>query len=87
MGHSNHGALGQGQSNVLIMQNGQPNGMAASSYGMPMSYVCTPNTPAGLGSYGSGLSTMPMAGQSTGQSVVYNVPGKRCRVHVQSVEV
>ena len=77
MVHPNHGALGHAQPNVVIMRNGQPNAMAAPSYGVPMSCVCTPNTTAGLGVYGSGLSTIPMAGQSTGQSMVYNVPGKR----------
>ena len=54
------------------MQNGQPSTIPSSFYGMPLTCVCTPNQTAGLGAYGSGVSTVPNLGQST----VYTVPGK-----------
>jgi hypothetical protein len=59
------------------MQNGQPVPMSPAFYGTPLSCVCTPNQTAGLGAYGSGISTMPTIGQSAGQSTVYTVPGKK----------
>ncbi len=58
------------------MQNGQPSTITPSSYGMPLTCVCTPSQAAGLGAYSGGLSTIPTMGQSGGQSMVYNVPGK-----------
>lgn len=61
------------------MQNGQPATIPSSSYGVPLTCVCAPNQNAGLGAYGSGVSTMPTIGQSPGQTTVYNVPGmKNC---------
>lgn len=57
------------------MQGGQPTTITPSSYGTPLTCVCTPNQVAGLGAYGAGLSAVPTIGQSTGQSMVYNVPG------------
>jgi hypothetical protein len=59
------------------MQGGHPTTITPSSYGTPMTCVCTPNQAAGLGAYGSGLSAVPTIGQSAGQSMVYNVPGKK----------
>jgi hypothetical protein len=61
------------------MQTGQPSTLTPTSYGMPLTLtcVCTPNQPTGLGAYGGGLSTSPIIGQSTGQTMVYNVPGKK----------
>jgi len=59
------------------MQNGQPTAIPSASYGIPLSCVCTPNQSAGLGVYGSGVSTIPTIGQSVGQSTVFNVPGKQ----------
>jgi hypothetical protein len=58
------------------MQNGQPSTIPSSSYGMPLTCVCTANPTAGLGAYGAGISTVPTMGHSAGQSIVYNVPGK-----------
>ncbi len=58
------------------MQSEQPNIISSSSYGMPLSCVCTPNVNTGLGIYGSGISTVPTMGYSSGQSIVYTVPGK-----------
>ncbi len=69
--------MGPSQPNIVIMQNGQPSTLTPSSYGMPLTCVCTPNQAAGLGAYGSGLSTIPTMGQSAGQSMVYSVPGKK----------
>jgi hypothetical protein len=57
------------------MHGGQPTTITPSSYGTPLTCVCTPNRPTGLGAYGTGLSTIPTIGQSAGQSLVYNVPG------------
>jgi hypothetical protein len=59
------------------MQGGHPSSISSSSYGMPLTCVCTPNQIPGLGSYGTGISTIPTMGQSAGQSTVYNVPGKK----------
>ena len=64
------------QSNIVVTQSEQPNVLASSSYGMPLSCVCTQNPLAGLGVYGSGISTVPTMGYSAGQSTVYTVPGK-----------
>lgn len=64
------------QSNIIVTQSEQPNVLASSSYAMPLSCVCTQNPLAGLGVYGSGISTVPTMGYSTGQSTVYTVPGK-----------
>lgn len=63
------------QSNIVVMQNEQPNVLASSSYGMPLSCVCHPNPLAGLATYGSGTSAVPTMGFSAGQSSVYTVPG------------
>ena len=71
-----YGNIGQPQSNIVVMQNEQPNVISSSSYGMPLSCVCTPNTITGLNAYGSGISTIPTVGYSSGQTSVYNVPGK-----------
>ena len=57
------------------MQGGQPNAITSTNYGMPMTCVCTPNQPVGLGAYGTGLSAVPTMGQAPGQTMVYNVPG------------
>lgn len=65
----------QSPANIFLMQNGQPNALGGSSYGMPLTCVCTPNQNAGLGAYGSGTSSIPMMGQTAGQSTVYNIPG------------
>jgi hypothetical protein len=70
----NQSMIGQAQPNIVIMQNGQPSTISSSLYGMPLSCVCTPNQIAGLGAYGSGVSTIPAIGQSSGQTTVYNVP-------------
>ncbi|CAF4929050.1 unnamed protein product, partial [Rotaria magnacalcarata] len=70
----NYSSLGQPQSNIVIMQNGQPSTLPSSSYGVPLTCVCTPNKNPGLGAYGSGVSAMPVAGQSPGQTIVYNIP-------------
>lgn len=74
------------QSNVVIMQNTHPATLSSSAYGLPMSYVCPPNPLTGLDAYGSGISTYPMAGQTYGQSAVFNVPGKRIRPMRESIE-
>ncbi|CAF2479362.1 unnamed protein product [Rotaria sp. Silwood2] len=70
----NCGALGQSQPNIVIMQGGQPNTISPSIYGTPLTCVCTPNTMGGLAAYGSGVSTVPAFGQSTGQTAIFNVP-------------
>ncbi|CAF0831626.1 unnamed protein product [Adineta ricciae] len=70
----NYGGLGQSQPNVVILQNGQPNTLPPSIYGTPLTCVCTPNQPAGLGAYGSSVSSLPLVGQASGQSMIYNVP-------------
>ncbi|CAF3370730.1 unnamed protein product [Rotaria socialis] len=70
----NYSSLGQPQSNIVIMQNGQPSTLPSSSYGVPLTCVCTPNKNVGLGAYGSGVSTTPVVGQSPGQTMVYNIP-------------
>lgn len=72
-----YGFLGQSQPNIVIMQNPLTNSLPSSSYGVPMSCVCTPNQSTGLGVYGSGLSMVPTMGQSAGQSTVFNIPGNR----------
>lgn len=59
------------------MQNGQTSALTPASYGVPLTCVCTPNQTAGLGAYGAGLSAVPTSGQSSGQTMVYNVPGKK----------
>jgi len=58
------------------MQNEQPNIISSSSYGSPLSCVCTPNSITGLGAYGSGISSIPTIGYSPGQSTVFSVSGK-----------
>jgi hypothetical protein len=58
------------------MQSAQPNILSSSSYGLPLSSVLASNPMAGLGMYGSGVSTVPSYGYSSGQTTVYNVPGK-----------
>jgi hypothetical protein len=40
-----------------------------------LSCVCSQNSNTGLGIYGSGLSAVPTLGYSSGQSMVYTVPG------------
>jgi len=62
------------------MQNEQPNIISPSSYGMPLTCMCTPNSMSGLGAYGSGISTIPTMGYSAGQSTVFNVPGKSFQI-------
>jgi len=69
------------------MQGGQPSTITPSSYGTPLSCVCTPNQAAGLGAYGSGLSAIPTIGQSGGQSMVYNIPGKKKRIKIMFKKV
>lgn len=76
-----YGSLGSGQSNVVVLQSDQSNIIAPSSYGSPLSCVCSPNTVTGLGSYGSGLSVIPTTGYTTGQSQVFTVPGKNQKSH------
>ena len=68
--------MGPSQANIVLMQNGQPSTLSSSAYGLPLTCVCAPNQLAGLGAYGSGLSTIPTLGQSLGQSLLYNIPGK-----------
>ncbi|CAF0752235.1 unnamed protein product [Rotaria sp. Silwood1] len=70
----NSGVFGQSQPNIVIMQGGQPNIMPSSIYGTPLTCVCTPSSAAGLAAYGSGVSTIPACGQSTGQTAIFNVP-------------
>lgn len=69
-----YGSLNSPQSNVVVLQSDQSNVTAPLSYGLPLSCVCSPNVVTGLSSYGSGLSTIPTTGYSTGQSQVYTVP-------------
>jgi hypothetical protein len=71
-----YGSITHPQSNIVVMQSEQPNIISSSSYGMPLSCVCSQHSNTGLGIYGSGISTVPNIGYSTGQSMVYNVPGK-----------
>jgi hypothetical protein len=59
------------------MQNEQPNIISASSHGIPLSCVCSPNPMVGLGAYGSGISSIPTMYPSSAQSMVYSVPGKK----------
>ena len=70
-----YGLGSQSPANMIFMPNGQQNSIAASTYGMPLTCVCTPNQNAGLNFYGGGSSAIPMMGQAGGQSSVYNVPG------------
>jgi len=60
------------------LQSDQSNAIASSTYGVPLSCVCSPNTVTGLSSYGSGLSVIPNVGYSGGQTQTqtFNVPGK-----------
>lgn len=69
-----YGSISQPQSNLIITQNTQPSTISSSSYAMPLSCVCSPNSTVGLGGYGSGITTIPTVGYSSGQSLVYTVP-------------
>jgi len=58
------------------MQNEHSNILSSSSYGLPLSCVCAPNSTVGLNAYGSGISSIPTIGYSPGQSTVFSVSGK-----------
>ncbi|UJR10079.1 hypothetical protein I4U23_014301 [Adineta vaga] len=70
---SHHSSTTHPHSNVVVMHDGYPNTISSSSYGAPLSCVCSRNPTIGLGAYGSSIATIPTVGFPPGHSSVFNV--------------